>query len=106
MDGTRTDGARVGELLVADGLAGRHLQPLHGEDHVRQDGVDTARLELVRERVSRITPLGRARSSGRGDAESLFQGLGRGPCRARNLFVHPEDGGVEGPLCQGSCRLG
>ncbi|WP_408891630.1 hypothetical protein ACJ2CR_19405 [Myxococcus faecalis] len=59
--------------------------------------MDTARLELVRERISRITPLGRARSSGRGDAESLFQYLERGPCRARHLLIHPEDGGVEAP---------
>ncbi len=57
----RVSEARVGELLVADGLEGRHLQPRHCEDHVRQDDVHAARLELVRECVSRITPLGRAR---------------------------------------------
>ncbi|WP_426747465.1 hypothetical protein VZQ01_08325 [Myxococcus faecalis] len=72
MDGTRADGARVGELLVADGLEGRHIQALHREDHVWQDDVHAARLELVRELISRITPLSGACGPGRGNAESLF----------------------------------
>lgn len=90
MDGARAESPRVGELLVADGLEWRHLQPLQGEDHVRQDEVHATRLELVRERVGRITPLGRACGPGRGDAESLFQDLERGPCRARHLLVSAE----------------
>ena len=97
MSGPRADSARVGELLVADRLEGRHLQPLHCEGHVRQDDVHAARLELVRERVSRITPLGRAFGSGGGDAEAVFQYLERGPCCERHLLVPPEDGSVEGP---------
>lgn len=79
MDGTREDGARVGARLVANGLEGRHLQPLYREDRVRQDEVHAARLKLVRERLSRITPLGRAYSAGGGDVEALFQHLEHGP---------------------------
>ena len=44
--------ARVSELLVTDDLEGWHLQPVHREDHMRQDDVHAARLELVREHVS------------------------------------------------------